>query len=162
MTDGIAKGVGEQLGGLGKQIVKDMTALPGKLIGLDSGSAGESKGGISSGQQTKLQTPQTQKQARAQQIRQIEQQDEIEKQKQLQQARAMLRQWTQPQPQQELTEAEKREIEELEKKKKESEEERKKAAQVLPRIVGKRPRGDLYGIKGKQSSGEIGKNIKLG
>jgi hypothetical protein len=32
----------------------------------------------------------------------------------------------------------------------------------LPKIVGKRPRGDLYGIKGKQFTGETGKNIKTG
>jgi hypothetical protein len=34
------------------------------------------------------------------------------------------------------------------------------AAQVLPNIRGKRPAGDLYGLKAKRQGSEIGKNVK--
>lgn len=165
MADGIAKGVGEQLGELGKQIVKDIASVPGKLTGLDSSGVDESSGSTMGGKQQQVQkqsAQQVQKQAAVQRMAQIKQKDEAEKQKQLAQARDLLRQFTQPQGEQEMTVAQKQEMEEMEKKKKEIEEEKQAAAKILPRFRGKRARGDLYGIKGKQFTGETGKNIKSG
>lgn len=162
MADGIAKGVGEQFGQLGKQVVKDIVSLPVKIIGFDKSAgtnetAGSSGGKPSSGQaQAKGGIKSAEK---ADPLVKMKQQDEIEKQKQLAQARRLLQQFIEP-PKDEQTVREKLEMEELEKKKKEIEEEKKKAATMLPQIAGKPKRGNLYGIKSKQFAGEVGKNVK--
>ena len=45
MSDGIAKGVGEQFGQLGQQIIKDIASVPAKITGLDEGTnAGATRG----------------------------------------------------------------------------------------------------------------------
>ena len=94
MGDSIAKGIGEQLGSLGKQIVTEVAKTPGKIIGIDE-AKGDGTGGSSNqqGQKTKGQTGNVQDKT---------QQEEINKQQQLAQARKMLQQMTQPQ-QQELS-----------------------------------------------------------
>lgn len=157
MVDGVAKGVGEQLGQLGKQIVTEVAKTPAKIVGLDEtlGSSGSSK----SQQTNKTQRPAAQEKVKP--MQELAQKDEVEKQKQLAQARRLLQQFAELQKE-EPSVKEKLELEELEKKKKEIEEEKKKAKQVLVQPQAKQARGDLYGVKGKQFGGEVGKNVKTG
>jgi hypothetical protein len=162
MADGIVKGVGEQLGQLGKQIAVDIATVPAKLTGLDKGtneSAGQGAGGKkqNTAQQTGGSKP---AEPLKDPILELKQKDQVETQKNLAQARRLLELIMKPVEPQELTVREQMERDELEKKKKEIEEEKKKAAQVLPKTASKRPRGDLYGVKAKLFGGELGKNSK--
>ena len=160
MADGIAKGVGEQLGELGKQIVHDVAKVPSQLVGLDSGGINESPGGSGpSGQQQKARI-QNAKAQEAKRIADIAKKDEMQKQQQLARARQLLQQFIRPGERSPLSIKEKLEQDDLEKKKKQVEEERKKAAKALPKSSSKRPRGDLYGTRAKQFAGETGKNVK--
>ena len=166
MPDGIAKGIGSELGSLGKQIVREVAQVPAKITGMDAGT-NEATGLGTGGKKQKGQKGQTrsssQNIAPGEQIDSltaIRQKDEVEKQKQLAQARQLLQQFIRPDEQKEPTLREKQEMEELEKKKKEIEEEKEKAKKLLQPTAAKRPRGDLYGVKAKQFGGEKGKNIK--
>lgn len=164
MGDGIAKGIGEQLGKLGKQIATDIAKVPSQITGLDkAGGTNETlgSGGGSKKQQGKSKQSNMQRAGGdPNKLAELERQDAIERQKQIQQARQMLQQFTQPQGQPEQTLRDKLEMEEMEKRKKEIQEERKKAQSALPQTSSKRPKGDLYGKKAKQFGGELGKNVK--
>lgn len=162
MSDGIGKGIGEQLGQLGKQIVTDIAKVPAKITGLDTGGTDETVGQGTGGKKSTGFTQQKPppKSAETQRIEEIVRQDEAEKQKKLAQARRLLQQFIEPQQKSVPTLQEKLEMEEMERKKKEIEEEKKKAQKQLPVVVGKRPRGDLFGMKAKKFGGEVGKNVK--
>lgn len=164
MGDGIAKGIGEQLGQLGKQIATDIAKVPSQIVGLDkSGGTNETvgSGGGSKKQQGKTNQSNMQRAGGdPNKLAELERNDAIERQKQMSKARQMLQQFTQPQGQAEPSLREKIEMEEMEKRKKEIEEERKKAQSALPQTSSKRPKGDLYGKKAKQFGGEMGKNVK--
>ncbi|HCM37803.1 MAG: hypothetical protein UV61_C0008G0060 [Candidatus Gottesmanbacteria bacterium GW2011_GWB1_43_11] len=159
MADGIAKGIGEQLGELGKQIVTEVANVPAKITGLDSTGTNETTGqgaGAAkpvSGQKTSASKPMQ----RA--ISEIAQKDEIEKQKRLFETRQLLKQFSQPQASEQSIK-EKLELEELEKQKKEIAAEKKKARAILPKLWSKPKSGNLYGIKAKAFGGEVGKNVK--
>lgn len=158
MADGIAKGVGEQLGHLGKQIVKDIAQVPAKITGLDPGTnEGTDSGPGSAKQQASNAKPTAKPQVNP--LDAIRQKDEIERQKQLAQARRLLDELMRP-----VAHApslkEQLEMEEMEKRKKEIEEERKKMAKKLPQFASKPKRGNLFGVKSKQFGGEVGKNVK--
>jgi hypothetical protein len=158
MPDGIARGVGEGLVQLGKQIVADVVKTPAKIVGLDETL------GLGGGKQQKGQKTKTQVQGKTgegmDQIQQMKQQDEVEKQKKLSQARQLLQQFIKPQGQPEPSIREQLEMEEMEKRKKEIQEERIKAQQNLPPPSSKAKRGNLYGIKQKVHGSELGKNTK--
>lgn len=158
MADGIAKGIGEQLGNLGKQIVTEVAKTPAKIIGLDEtlGSS-SSKGAKGQKQTVKKATPQESADAK---IAEIMRKDETEKQKQLARARQLLQQFINPPREAEPNLREKLEMEETEKKKQEIEMEKQKAKTVLSQVASKRPRGDLYGTRAKKFGGEVGKNVK--
>lgn len=163
MPDGIAKGIGEQLGNLGKQIVTDIAKTPAKIAGMDVTGPNETVG-TGSGKskkaapQIKPQTAKTEESVNPLDV--LRQNDEVEKQKQLAQARRLLQQFIEPIKQEEPSIREKLEMEEMEKRKKEIEEEKKKAQKELPKVATKRPAGDLFGRKSKQFGGEVGKNVK--
>ena len=157
MVDGVAKGVGEQLGQLGKQIVTEVAKAPAKIVGFDEtlGSSSSGKGQPVKQQQTRAH-PGEQKDP----LQQLAKQDALDKQKQLAQARQLIQQFIRPDEKSAQTLEEKLELEELEKKRKEIEEERKKAEMVIRQSSSKRPRGDLFGVKAKKFGGEVGKNVK--
>ena len=160
MSDGIAKGVGEQFGQLGQQIIKDIASVPAKITGLDVGT----NEGVTSGsakqnwRQQKQITPKPSE--KIDPILVMKQKDEIERQKQLAEARKLLEQLINPQQQTTPSIREQIEMEEMEKKKKEIEEEKKKAKKQLPLVATRAKRGNLFGIKSKQFAGEVGKNVK--
>lgn len=164
MADRIAKGIGEQLGSLGKQIVTDIAKVPGKITGLDSGGINETVGTGTSAKGQKGRSQQQKPQSAQGEVNiltELARKDEAEKQKKLAEARRLLQQFIEPQQlSPEPSVREKMELEEMEKKKKEIEEEKEKAKKALPKMAVKRPRGDLFGIKAKQFGGEAGKNVK--
>ncbi len=160
MSDGISKGIGDQLGGIGKQIVQEVTQLPAKLTGFEAPYEKKGGGSGSKGGQKQKSLP-TQKTSNRQDFNLIEvlkQQDEIKKQKELAFTRQMIREFSKPQT--EGTIAQKQEFEEMEKQKKEIQEERKKAEKVLKQPSTKAKRGNLFGLKAKKFGGEQGKNVK--
>ncbi len=158
MVDSVAKGVGEQLGQLGKQIVTEVAKTPAKIVGIDEtlGSGGTSP--------NPKNPPSPQKKsgdANSASIEALKQKDELEKARQLQKARELLKQFTQLQGESDSTYETRLKMEELEKKKKEIVEEKKKAMK-LPFISTRPERGNLYGrgVRPKSSGTEVGKNIK--
>ncbi|KKP59312.1 MAG: hypothetical protein UR52_C0008G0022 [Candidatus Gottesmanbacteria bacterium GW2011_GWA1_34_13] len=148
MGDSIAKGIGEQLGSLGKQIVTEVAKTPGKIIGIDE-AKGDGTGGSSNqqGQKTKGQTGNVQDKT---------QQEEINKQQQLAQARKMLQQMTQPQ-QQELSIHDQIEQEKMQKQQAAILNQQQANKQTLPKIAS-RPKP--WSILKKQSGSETKQNIK--
>lgn len=164
MSDGIAKGIGEQLGGLGKQIVQEVTQLPVKLTGMDVKAPDEKMGdGTGAKKQQSVQQKSGQTKLQGETFNPLEllkQKEEAEKKQKLAEARRLLQQFIEPPSREEPGIKEKLELEEMEQKKKEIEEEKKKAKQTLQQPSSKVKRGNLYGIKSKQFGGETGKNVK--
>lgn len=158
MSDGIAKGVGEQLGELGKQIVTEVTQVPAKITGMDQGgtneTVGQGPGGAQTGQAAKQQAHNEQEK-----IAEVTRKEEAEKQQKISEARKLIQQFTKPR-EPEPSIREKLELEELEKKKQEIEEEKEKVKKILKPTPSRQPRGGLFGIKAKQFGGEVGKNVK--
>lgn len=163
MADGIAKGIGEQLGQLGKQIATDIAKVPAQIVGLDKsgGNTNEGGSGGNPASQKSGGQGQTPSSSGIDRITELKQQDEREKQQALAQARRLLQQINQPGGQPAPTIQETLEMEKMEDRKKEIEDEKKKA-KPLQQATSKRPRGDLYGKKSKQFGGELGKNVKSG
>ena len=160
MGDGIAKGVGEQLGELGKQVVAEVAQVPAKIAGLDAGSTNETVGAGTGGNQSGQQKQQKAQINEQKRIAEVARKDEMQKEQQLAQARRLLQQFINPAESPEQPIKEKLDLEELEKKKKEIAAENEKAKKQLPKTGSKRPRGDLYGTRAKQFTGETGKNVK--
>jgi hypothetical protein len=153
MSDGIAKGVGESLGNLGKQIITDVAKMPAQIVGLDEtmGSGG--------GKSQKGQTNQKPKMGVGQNsepdINRMAQEDEIKKQQELQQARRLLSQISGQPVNSEPTVYE--QIQRENAQKKEDLKNRQQAENMQLKQVSTRPRrGNLMG---KQTGSETKKNV---
>lgn len=155
MSDGIVKGVGEQLGELGKQVISEVAKTPATLVGLDE-TLGVSKSGNSQG--TSVSTTQKPEDA-SPSIELLKQQDEQKKQQELEKARSLIAQFSQG-PVPEKTISQQQELEDLEKRKEGIKKEKLKAKMILPNTGSKPKRGNLFGIRAKQLGSEIGKNVK--
>jgi len=158
MADGIGKGITQQLGELGKQIVNEVAQTPAKLTGM-GGSTNETAGqATATGKGQQQQTP-AQSKATTENINPIDvlkRQDEIKTQQELAKARQLLQPFIKP------TEApqsirEQNELEEMEKQKQDIIAQQKKAKEILPQMSSKPKPGNLYGKQTKTSS-ELGKN----
>lgn len=158
MANGIAKGVGEQLGQLGKQIVTEVAQVPAKITGMDSGGTNEGLGQMAASAKQAQAAKKQQAQVEQKKIQDITRRDEVEKQRKLAEARQLLKQFSALPQEQSI--AEKQELEELEKKKQEVIIERERAKKILRPASSKPKRGNLFGIKSKQFAGEVGKNVK--
>ncbi|MBI3956173.1 hypothetical protein HY339_02860 [Candidatus Gottesmanbacteria bacterium] len=122
----------DELGELGKQIVRETVKVPKDI----AGKALESLG-ASSGQKSQQQTGS------------------------VTDARAALAQLAGIKPKQkEPSVWEKIQAEAREKKELSKQQQQQAATQQLPVVKSKRPRGDLYGLKAKKASGEVGKNVR--
>src|SRR3989344_8791173 len=143
MADGIAKGIGEQLVHLGKQIVTEVAQVPAKIAGMDGGSTNEAVGmGTGSAkQQASQKNPQGKPAEKVDPLAGIRQKDEIEKQKQLAAARRLIQQFAQPQ-QAAPTLKQQQEMEEYEKRKKEIAEEKKKNLPQVPHDQNRAKQGE--------------------
>ena len=121
----------DELGDLGKQIVRETVKVPKDIAGKALESLGTS-GGQKQKQQTVATPPD---------------------------ARAALAEIAGIKPKQkEPTVWEK--IQAEAEQKKELGKQQQTAAQALPAVKSKRPRGDLYGMKAKKAGSEVGKNVR--
>ena len=137
----------DELGDLGKNIVREAIAVPKDI----AGKALESLG-VSSGQ--KQQQP-TGTAADAPKKESGEQKIKASV------AREALAQIAGVKPKQkEPSVWEKIQAEAEQKKELSKQQQQQAAAQALPVAKSKRPRGDLYGLKAKKASGEVGKNVR--
>jgi len=127
----------DELGDLGKNIVREVVAVPKDIAGKALESLGASTG-KKPGQQT----------ATSQKVNASI-------------AREALAQLAGGKPKQkEPTVWEKIQAEAEQKKELGKQQQQQAAAQALPAVKSKRPRGDLYGLKAKKASGEVGKNVR--
>ncbi len=137
----------DELGDLGKNIVREAVAVPKDI----TGKALESLG-VSSGQKQKTQTASTP--------------DASKKESSNQKvnasiARAALAEIAGVTPKKkEPSVWEKIQAEAEQKKEITKQQQQQAAAQALPLVKSKRPRGDLYGMKAKKNTAEVGKNVR--
>ncbi len=147
----------DELGELGKQIVRETVKVPKDIAGKALESLGASSG------QKQAQTPSTGAQDKpTAEKTALDQFGESKDQKAKQAiARAALAQLAGvPPKQKEPSVWEKIQAEAEQKKELSKQQQHQAAAQALPVVQSKRPRGDLYGIKAKKFSGEQGKNVR--
>ena len=121
----------DELGDLGKQIVRETVKVPKDI----AGKALESLG-TSGGQKQKQQTATTTD------------------------ARAALAEIAGIKPKQKEPTVWEKIQAEAEQKKELGKQQQQTAAQALPAVKSKRPRGDLYGMKAKKAGSEVGKNVR--
>lgn len=163
MANGISKGIGEQLGELGKQVATDIAKTPAKIVGLDE-TVGQGTGG--KGQKPppikkrnlieelvgKPRTPE--------ELEQLKVQQKADDQKKIAMARRLLQNISQPASQ--GPSRQEQEMAEMEKQRAAIEKQRKQLNSSLPQVSSKPKRGNLYGVKQKKFGGELGKNVKSG
>lgn len=137
----------DELGDLGKQIVRETASVPKDIAGKTLESLG-----VSSGQKPKQQTVSTpdasKKESRDQKVNASI-------------ARAALAEIAGVTPKKkEPSVWEKIQAETGQKKELAKQQQSQAAAQALPVVKSKRPRGDLYGMKAKKNTAEVGKNVR--
>lgn len=137
----------DELGDLGKQIVRETIKVPKDIAGKALESLGTSSGQKQQ-QQAASTTDASKKEPDDQKIKASI-------------ARAALSQIAGIKPKQkEPSVWEKIQAEAEQKKELGKQQQQQAAAQQLPVVKSKRPRGDLYGLKAKKASGEVGKNVR--
>ena len=148
MADGIGKAVGQQLGELGKQIVKDIAKVPGQLTGFTDVGTQETKGqGAGASKQSSQQTaPPKTPTENVNPLAALEQQEQIEKAKKLERVRQELAaQFKKPvNPEEQPKGAfEQQKLEDLEKQKLEIKKMQEEAKRLQP-MSTKAKRGNLF------------------
>lgn len=137
----------DELGDLGKNIVREAVAVPKDVVGTALESLGVS-GGQKQKQQTTATADVTKKEPGEQKIKASI-------------ARAALAELAGIKPKQkEPSVWEKIQAEAEQKKELGKQQQQQAAAQTLPAVKSKRPRGDLYGMKAKKAGSEVGKNVR--
>lgn len=151
----------DELGELGKQIVKETVKVPKDIAGKALESLGASSGqkpGQSSGAGSRS-AGQDQKAGEKGPLDQLGAVKEQQAKQTI--ARAALAQLAGGAPKQkEPTVWEKIQAEAEQKKELSKQQQQQTAARALPVIKSKRPRGDLYGLKAKKAGAEVGKNVR--
>ena len=138
----------DELGDLGKQIVRETVKVPKDIAGKALESLGVSSGQKKQQQTTGGTTDAPKKEPGEQKVNASI-------------ARAALAQLAGIKPKQkEPTVWEKIQGEAEQKKELGKQQQQVTAQQQLPAVKSKRPRGDLYGLKAKKASGEVGKNVR--
>lgn len=150
----------DELGDLGKHIIREAVAVPKDLAGKAMESLGVSSGKQQGQKQQQVQLSQNDqkagekgpldamKTAKDQQVKQAI-------------ARAALAQLAGgAQKQKEPTVWEKQQQEAEQKKELAKQQQKQTAAQQLSPVQSKRKRGDLYGMKAKKNTTEVGKNVR--
>lgn len=137
----------DELGDLGKNIVREAVAVPKDVVGTALESLGVS-GGQKQKQQTTATPDDTKKEPSEPQIKASI-------------ARVALQELAGGKPKQkEPSVWEKIQAEAEQKKELGKKQQQQAAAQQLPVVKSKRPRGDLYGMKAKKVGSEVGKNVR--
>lgn len=137
----------DELGELGKQIVRETVKVPKDIAGKALESLGASSG-QKQPQQTTPSADTPKKEVSEQQVKASV-------------AREALAQIAGVKPKQkEPSVWEKIQAEAEQKKELAKQQQQQASAQQLPHVKSKRRRGDLYGIQAKKAGGEIGKNVR--
>ena len=137
----------DELGDLGKNIVREAIAVPKDIAGKALESLGAASGQKQQ-HQTGTAADAPKKESGEQKIKASI-------------AREALAQIAGVKPKQkEPSVWEKIQAEAEQKKELSKQQQQQAAAQALPVAKSKRPRGDLYGLKAKKASGEVGKNVR--
>lgn len=138
----------DEIGDLGKNIIREAVAVPKDIAGKALESLGTSSGQKQQQQQTGSAADAAKKESGEQRIKASV-------------ARAALAQLAGVKPKQkEPSVWEKIQAEAEQKKELSKQQQQQAAVQQLPVVKSKRPRGDLYGLKAKKASGEVGKNVR--
>lgn len=154
-TGSIVQQIGESFEQIGKDVVKETVKAPQDIVGKALESLGSGSSGKKSGQKT-TQSPQASNAKDTTSASESEQTNDEEVKRAI--ARAALAELAGGKPK-EPSEHEKK-LQEEEQKKQEKEQKKKAASMVLQPMSSKQKRGDLYGLKAKKSSTEIGKNVR--
>ncbi len=152
----IIGGFTDELGELGKHVVKEVVKAPKDI----AGKALESLGASSSpkGQQGVAQSVTTKPEG-ASAVSQLDQTKDQQFKKTI--ARAALSEIAGvKQKQKEPTVWEKIQAETEQKKQTAKQQQQQASSQALPVMTSKRKRGDLYGMKAKKAGSEVGKNVR--
>ncbi len=149
--------IGESIEQIGKDVAQEAVQAPKDIAGKALESLGVSSGGKKNPKQQSQNTPQIPGQEEGIQAPASGQSEEVKSaiaRKALEEISGKTSQQKEP------TVWEK--LQEEEKQKKEAEKKQKAEAQkqALPKSGGKRPRGDLYGMKAKKSSTEMSRNVR--
>ena len=136
----------DELGDLGKNIVREAVAVPKDVVGTALESLG-----VSGGQKQKTQTTA---------IPDVTKKEPGEQKIKASVARVALAQLAGGKPKQKEPTVWEKIQEEAQQKKELGKQQQQAAAQALPAAKSKRPRGDLYGMKAKKAGGEVGKNVR--
>ncbi len=137
----------DELGDLGKNIVREAVAIPKDVVGTALESLG-----VSGGQKQKTQTAATPD---------VTKKEPGEQKIKASIARAALQELAGVKPKQKVPSVwEKIQAEAEQKKELGKQQQQQVAAQQLPVVKSKRPRGDLYGMKAKKAGSEVGKNVR--
>ena len=144
----------EELGEIGKQIISETVQAPKDIVGTALESVGVGGGKKQKKQQTATNLP-----AGRQAQEAADNQAKSEEVKRAI-ARAALEELAGVKRQKEPTVWEKIQQEESQKKEQQKAQSAANAKASLPQVSSKRKRGDLFGLKAKKSSTEIGKNTR--
>lgn len=155
-TGSIVQQIGESFEQIGKDIVKETVQAPQDIVGKALESLGSGSSGKKAGQKTTQSTPQASNSKDTASASEPGQTNDEEVKRAI--ARAALAELAGGKPK-EPSEHEKK-LQEEEQKKREKEQKKKSASMVLQPMSSKQKRGDLYGLKAKKSSTEIGKNVR--
>ncbi|MEK7577657.1 MAG: hypothetical protein AAB492_03535 [Patescibacteria group bacterium] len=152
----IANQIGESFEHIGKDIVSETIQAPKDIVGkalesLGSGSSNKKAGQKTTTSKTSINPTDTAAMTESGQTNSEEIKQAI--------ARAALVELAGGKKSQEPSDYDKK-LQEEEQKKQEKEQKKKAASMILQPQSSKRKRGDLYGLKAKKSSTEIGKNVR--
>ncbi len=152
MPQGIARQIIGSFEDIGKDVLKQTAQVPKDIVGKALESLGTS-GSNKQGQQAQPTSTKPQEGA----LGQLEQTKDEKTKKAI--ARSALEQLA-GKPQQKEPSVWEKIQQEMEQKKEQQKQQSRQAGQQLKSGKGKRPRGDLYGLKAKKASAEMSRNVR--
>lgn len=150
ISNQVLQQIGESFEQIGKDIARETVQAPKDIVGKALESLGSGSSGKKIAGQKTVTTPTLQS---------SEKQSDEEKEAKQSIAHAALEELAGGKKSQEPSDYEKK-LQEEEQKRQEKEQQKKAASMTLQPQSTKRKRGDLYGLKAKKSSTEIGKNVR--
>lgn len=149
----------DELGELGKQIVRETVKVPKDIAGKALESLGASSGKKTQQLPTNSGNPADSRNLEDTAVGKFDQTKDQNAKQAI--AREALAQLAGVKPKQkEPSVWEKIQAEAEQKKELSKHQQQQASAQALPAVKSKRPRGDLYGLKAKKASSEVGKNVR--
>lgn len=143
MKTGIPQQIIGSFEDIGKDVIKQTVQVPKDIVGKALESLGTS-------------TTQTHSQKLVKPVKGEKQEEKVQKAT----ARAALEQLAGKPKQKEPSVWEKIQMEVEQRKQQQQQQAQQQASQQLPKGKGKRPRGDLYGLKAKKASAEMSRNVR--